>query len=138
MERLKDKKVIYILNKTDICKQESIAQIESKLEGKKSIRASIKNAEGIDELEKSIEGMFQREEIGISSELLINNARHKNLIDMAVESLNQAGLAYETGMPLDMITIDIKNAAESLGMITGDSVSDEVVKEIFNRFCIGK
>jgi tRNA modification GTPase len=60
------------------------------------------------------------------------------LIDKALKSIEYAASAYEKNMPLDCITIDIKNAAESLGEITGESVSEDVMHEIFSRFCLGK
>ena len=72
------------------------------------------------------------------SEILVTNVRHKNMIDMALKSIEEAAHAFERGMPLDCMTIDIKNAAEYLGQITGESVGEDVMKEIFSRFCIGK
>jgi tRNA modification GTPase len=59
-------------------------------------------------------------------------------LDKSIESIDNAVNAYKSGIPLDLITIDIVNAAESLGGITGESVSEDVIHEIFSRFCIGK
>ena len=69
---------------------------------------------------------------------MVTNVRHKSLIDKAIVSLMEACASYENSMPLDCITIDVKNAAEYLGQITGESVNEDVMNEIFSRFCIGK
>ena len=74
----------------------------------------------------------------LDSEVLVTNARHKNLLDKAVGSLENACKAYEGKLPLDFMTIDIREAAEYLGRITGESVGEDVIREIFSRFCIGK
>lgn len=102
------------------------------------VKASMLRGEGLDKLEEAIAGLFIKGDVAINNEILVTNIRHKNLLDMAAASIKEACKAYETGMPLDMITIDIKNAAEYLGQITGESVSEDVVHEIFSRFCIGK
>jgi len=77
-------------------------------------------------------------EISQNNEILVTNIRHKTLIDKALESINEALKSHEDKMPLDMITIDINAAAKYLGEITGESVSEDVMHEIFSRFCIGK
>ena len=105
---------------------------------RKIIRASMLLGKGLDELEQTIGELFIKGNVTINNEVLVTNIRHKNLLDMSIASLQEACRAYEGGMPLDMITIDIKNAAEYLGRITGESVSEDVVQEIFSRFCIGK
>ena len=105
---------------------------------RKIIRASMLLGKGLDELEQTIGDLFIKGNVTINNEVLVTNIRHKNLLDMSIASLQEACRAYEGGMPLDMITIDIKNAAEYLGRITGESVSEDVVQEIFSRFCIGK
>lgn len=139
------KKILYIINKTDMADEANISDIESKLEyaaqsgiNPRIIKASMLYGEGIEEVEKAIEELFIQGKININNEVLVTNIRHKNLLDRAVSSLKEACQAYNNSMPLDMITIDIKNAADYLGQITGESVSEDVVREIFSRFCIGK
>lgn len=138
LERIKDKKVLILLNKIDLVKENSTDQIEEKLKDYKVIKTSVKEEIGIDILEKEITELFLSGSICANNEVLITNVRHKNLISKAIDCIGEACSSYENGMPLDMITIDIKNAAEYLGQITGESVSEDVMQEIFSRFCIGK
>lgn len=138
LQKISGKKIIYIINKTDLSDDSKVLELEKALKDGRIIKASMLLGQGLDELEAAIEDMFLKGKVNINNEVLVTNARHKNLLDEATASLKEAGSAYESGLPLDMITIDIKNAAEYLGQITGESVSEDVVKEIFDRFCIGK
>ncbi|AEV70647.1 tRNA uridine-5-carboxymethylaminomethyl(34) synthesis GTPase MnmE [Acetivibrio clariflavus] len=138
LDKVKDKKVIVILNKIDLANEEKLAEIESKIEDKKVIRMSLKQGIGTDELADAVVELFVKGEVILNNEVIITNVRHKNLIDKAIESIDYAINAYKSGMPLDMITIDIVNSAQYLGEITGESVSEDVMNEIFSRFCLGK
>ncbi len=102
------------------------------------IETSMKDGRGIDELEREISRLFTGGEIDTDSEVLVTNVRHASLVEKALNSINDAISAYRDAMPLDCITIDIRNAAQHLGEITGESVSDEILHQIFSRFCIGK
>lgn len=135
LDKIKDKKHIILLNKIDLL--EEIPGF-SELEGKNVIRISVKEDIGVDKLEDEITRLFIKGDIRANNEVLVTNVRHKDLLDKAIKSIDEACSAYESGMPLDFITIDIKNAAEYLGQITGESVSEDVMKEIFSRFCLGK
>lgn len=135
---LVDKKLIILINKTDLVDEYETNRIESLLEGKKHIKTSMKEGTGIKELENAITELFVQGEVKINEEILLTNIRHKNLIDRAVESIEKAMNAQENSMPLDLITIDITDAADYLGQITGESVSEDVMHEIFSRFCLGK
>lgn len=138
LNKIQDKKAIIILNKIDLVGEEEIKNIEKKLKDKKVIKMSIKEDIGTLELGKAVMELFVKGEVSLNSEVLVTNIRHKNLIDKAIESIDFAMGAYESGMPLDMITIDVVNAAQYLGEITGESVSEDVMHEIFSRFCLGK
>ena len=138
LQRLGSKKVIIMVNKIDLVDDSLVKDIEKKLCMQNTIKTSLKQGLGIEELEKNITDIFLKGEISLNSEILITNVRHKNLIDMTIKSIQEACSAYECGMPLDCITIDIKNAAEYLGQITGESVNEDVMHQIFSRFCIGK
>ncbi len=138
LNKIQDKKAIIILNKIDLATEEAVKDIERRLENKKVIRMSLKEEIGTVELGKAVIELFVKGEVSLNSEVLITNIRHKNLIDKAIQSIDFAMGAYESGMPLDMITIDIVNAAQYLGEITGESVSEDVMHEIFSRFCLGK
>jgi tRNA modification GTPase len=138
IEKVSGKKKIYLLNKTDLVDEKRLEDLAGKLSDGRVLYASVLEAKGIDKLEEEIAALFMEGSIGLNSQVLMSNARHKDLVDKALYSLKDACASYEAAMPLDCITIDIKNAAEFLGEITGESVSEDVVREIFSRFCIGK
>lgn len=138
IRNVEDKKLIILLNKIDLVSEKIADEIEAMMAGKKVIRTSLINESGIEELEEYIVNMFLKGEVNSDNDVLITNIRHKNLIDKALKSIGYAAAAFEQKVPLDCITIDIKNAAESLGEITGESVNEDVMHEIFSRFCIGK
>lgn len=134
-----DRKFILLVNKVDIAAISDVDSIVKRFEGAfKIIRTSIKEGTGIEELENTIEQMFTKGEINTENDILVTNVRHKDLLEKALISIKDACIAYEAGMPLDCITIDIKNAAEYLGQVTGESVNEDIMHEIFSRFCIGK
>jgi tRNA modification GTPase len=136
--KIRKKKHIIIINKTDIADTRDIESIKDELDDENTILASVKNGTGLSLLEDMIEGLFVEGTIGSGDGVLITNIRHKDLIDKAIISIDEACRSYEGGMPLDCLTIDIKDAAEYLGQITGETVSDDVMESIFSRFCIGK
>ncbi len=74
----------------------------------------------------------------MNNEILLTNVRHKSLIDKALSSIDKAMSAQQEMMPVDLLAIDIRDAADYLGQITGESVSEDVMHEIFSRFCLGK
>ena len=135
---LNKKNRIIILNKVDISSASIISELELIFKDETVIKTSTLEELGVKQLEEEMESMFMSRESGLNNEVLVTNIRHKNLIDMALNSIRDAAKAYEDHMPLDFITIDIKNAAEYLGQITGESISEDVMHEIFSRFCIGK
>jgi len=138
IQQLAGKKVIVLINKVDISDNAKIEEMENELKAFKPVRTSMVDGEGIEELEKEIARLFLQGEVVGSDEILITNVRHKKLIDDAQGSINRALEALDTGMPIDCASIDIKDAAEYLGQITGESVSEDVMHSIFSRFCIGK
>ncbi len=82
--------------------------------------------------------MFNLSEINLDNETVITNLRHKNLISKAIENVNKAEETLENGMPTDVIAIFIKDILEALGEITGEEVTENIINEIFARFCLGK
>ncbi len=135
------KKRIIIINKTDISEDRSIVEMKRQLATLGEIPviiASMLDGTGLDELFEGISGLFLEGAIEQNNEVLVTNARHKQLLDTAIKSLDAAENAHTGGLPLDFVTIDIKECADALGQITGESVSEDVLQEIFSRFCIGK
>ena len=82
--------------------------------------------------------MFNLNEINLDNEVLITNIRHKNLIEKAIQNVFKAKEALDLNMPIDVTTIYIKEILEDLGEITGEVVTDDVINEIFTKFCLGK
>lgn len=137
--KVKDKKIIVLINKIDKDREnENIRDIENRFKDYRIIKTSVTDGIGMEQLENEIVGLFNKGEVGFNDEVLVTNVRHKNLIESSIKSIDAAVCSYENAMPLDCITIDIKDAAEYLGQITGESVSDDVLHQIFSRFCLGK
>lgn len=138
LKKLKDKKAIILINKIDIQKdnlQNSKEVIET---NKKIIHISAQKGIGIDELYDEIEKMFQLNEIDSNKEIIITNMRHKNQIALAKKSIGEAIEAVTSKYPIDMIAIPMRQCLEELGKITGENVSEDIINEIFSKFCLGK
>ena len=132
LEAVKDKNHIILINKIDI----ENSKIDIKDEN--VIRISAKTGEGIGELENKIEEMFNLKKLDTENEFIITNIRHKDLLNKARNGLNQAKETIMNGLPIDMISINIKTAIESLGEILGECISEDVLNKIFEKFCVGK
>lgn len=133
---IKNKKVIYIKNKTDLENRLSLSNYEN-IE-RDVINISVLKNKGLEEIIDKINEMFFKGSINISNDLIINNVRHKNLLINAKKSLEEVLKSIESGMTIDLIEIDLKDSMNNLGLIVGKSVSDDLVEKIFNEFCIGK
>ncbi|ANX02570.1 tRNA uridine-5-carboxymethylaminomethyl(34) synthesis GTPase MnmE [Thermoclostridium stercorarium] len=129
-------KVLYVVNKTDRPDKEKLEEIRRIIP--ETIEISVLEDYGIDNLEKAILEFVNKARIDTDNQIIVTNARHKKLLNEALENLNSAVSAAENGMTLDLISMDIKNAAEKIGFITGHEVTEEVVMNIFENFCIGK
>jgi len=138
LKRIKGKKSLVLINKTDLANMQKIDEIRKQVKGGIVLEASVINEQGIEGLEDKIAELFFKGDISQNDEILLTNARHKNLVDRAISDIEQALSSFDLGMPLDMVTIDIKNSAECIGQITGESVDEAVMHNIFSRFCIGK
>ena len=135
---LKHKKSIIVLNKTDLkqivnneCKE--IQDVNTEV-----INISLKNNEGLERIYESLVKMFNLNQINLDNELTITNIRHQELINKAIESTRMALNDLNNSMPIDIISINIKEILEHLGEITGDNVSEDIIKNIFAKFCLGK
>ena len=140
IDAIREKKAIILLNKSDLIQVTGEDEIKEKLSGAdhKMIAISAKENLGIDVLEETITEMFFHGTISFNDEVYITNIRHKNALIQAVESLKLVKQSVENGMPEDFYSIDLMDAYESLGSITGESVGEDLVNEIFSKFCMGK
>ena len=137
MELIKEKKVIVLLNKSDI------GQIVSKndlncLSCYDIISISAKEETGLDKLEDSIKNLFFTGDITSNEEIYITNARHKSLLKEALNSLKLVSEGIDNGVSEDFLTIDLMNGYEKLGLIIGEAVEDDLADQIFSKFCMGK
>ncbi len=138
LQGIKGKKSLVLINKMDLVDRSRLDEIRNQLDADIILEASVINDEGIEGLEDKISELFFKGDISKNEEVLLTNARHKSLVDKAINAIDQALSSFDMGMPLDMVTIDIKNSAECIGQITGESIDDAVMHNIFSRFCIGK
>lgn len=135
---IKNKKSIILLNKADLKSVLTENDERIKSVSKNIIKISALNKTGIDLLYKKISEMFNLNEINLDNNLLITNVRHKNIITKAIENVKKAIEALNMNMPIDIITIYIKDILEDLGEITGEVVTEDIINEIFSKFCLGK
>ncbi len=138
LEIIKNKKAIILLNKIDLNKE---IQKEDKIFRKYSdsiIEISALNNIGIDKLYEEITKLFELNEINLDNDLVITNVRHKNLITKAIEEINKTRKSIKDKMPIDIVAIYIKEILEDLGNITGEFVTEDIINEIFSKFCLGK
>lgn len=137
IELLKDKKAIVILNKMDLQQQVTEEDLKEKT-NHPVVAVSAKEEEGIEFLEAKIKEMFFEGNLSFNDEIYITNMRHKAAIEDAKRSLELVENSIEMQMPEDFFSIDLMNAYEALGSIIGESVGEDLVNEIFSKFCTGK
>ena len=131
-EEIKTKNHIVIKNKIDLDEK------ELSLNDGNIVKISAKTGEGITELEDKIEELFNLKNLESENELIITNIRHKDLINKAKNGLIKANNTVKDGLPVDMISINIQEAIKDLCEILGESISDDVLNRIFEKFCVGK
>ena len=138
LKLLKDKKSIIILNKIDLNnvldeKNTCFTDITKNI-----IKISAKNKEGIEKLYNKILEIFNLNEINLDNDIVITNIRHKNLISNAIENVKKSRDTINKNMPIDIIAINIKEIIEKLNTITGENATEDIINEIFSKFCLGK
>ena len=159
MRLIYDKKAIILLNKSDLetvvdenLIREKISNLKKeaeqteKSEGQRYqvsenipvIQISAKEEQGIQTFQDTLKEMFLRGNISFNEEIYITNARQKNALVNALESMKKVIESIENGMPEDFYSIDLMDAYEELGNITGESMGEDLVNEIFSKFCMGK
>ena len=134
---IENKKSIIVLNKIDLIINK---ETENFLKNKntETVMISARNGEGIDKICSKLVEMFNLKEIELDNSNIITNLRHKDLIDCAIKNTKEAIDALKNNLPIDIVAINIKEILENLGKITGETVSEDIIKEIFAKFCLGK
>ena len=133
LKMIEDKKAIIYINKTDL--EIKLSTLKTQL---LQIKGSTITGKGIDELKESIISNFALNDLSNKDLTYLSNARQISLAKSALESIDKVIKANQEDIPVDMLAIDIKSAWESLGSIIGESYDDELVDNIFARFCLGK
>lgn len=139
LEILKNKKSIIVLNKIDL-KDSKISKdiIKEYNSNANIIEISAKEYIGIDDIYKEISRLFNLSQINLDNNIIVTNIRHKNIINKSIEDTKNAIDNVNKNVSIDIIAIYIKDIMEELGKITGECVSDDIIKEIFAKFCLGK
>ena len=137
MELLRDKTAVVLMNKSDLQPVTTAEEVKAHLD-KTVISISTKEQVGIDTLEATIKELFFHGEVTFNDEVYITNIRHKTALQEALNSLHLVVQSIRDGMPEDFYSIDLMNAYEELGSIVGEAVEDDLVNEIFSKFCMGK
>lgn len=133
---LEDKNSIILLNKIDLDRKVSLDKIKGV--NKPIVEISTKTREGLEELYSEISKLFKLKEIANDGETIVSNVRHKNIILNSRRNLDKARETIRMNMPIDMISSHLKEIIEELGKITGETVTEDVIAEIFSKFCLGK
>ena len=138
LKLIENKKAIILLNKSDL--DAKINENDSRFTNISDniIKISALNKTGIDLLYEKISDLFNLNEINLDNDVLITNIRHKNIISESLVNVSKAKDALDKKLPIDIVTIYIKDILEDLGEITGEVVTEDIINEIFSKFCLGK
>jgi len=138
IEKVKEKRTLVVLNKIDLGLKLDEEKVKALLPGKRIIKISALKDEGIERLRKEIYDMITNELGSLEEGIIITATRHIEAVKKAVESLKEAKVSVENNLPMEITAIYIREAWESLGEITGDSIKENLLDAIFENFCIGK
>lgn len=138
LEQVKNKHVIYIFNKTDL--EDNITQemLETHFSNGEVIKVSAKEQSGLNELRQAMKHFVIKGSAAVHNEATISNQRQKQSLINAIKSLEKVIDAIELGLPEDCLAIDLHDAFGHLGMIVGESLKEEIINQLFSRFCLGK
>ena len=134
---IQNKNVIVLLNKSDLTTVITENQIEEFLPDSPVIRVSALQGSGIELFEKTVKDMFFQGELKSNRETVLINMRHKEALQEALDLLLLVEQSLANNMPEDFLSIDLMSAYTSLGRIVGEEVDDDLVEEIFRKFCMG-
>lgn len=138
LQAASEKPCVIIVNKSDLEIDTTLQQLQERFGIDKVMPLSARTNEGIDRFAAWLKNYVYGSEGTLSDGVYVQNARHEELLRKALQSLQDAQRAAQERLPYDCIVIDVRNAIDLLGEITGDTVQDEIINEIFARFCIGK
>lgn len=138
LELLSGKQAIVLINKSDLPARLETEEVEKYTDGRLILKISVAREEGLAALEQAIVDMVYAGQVSPGEAAFVNNVRHSAALRAALERLNDAEATIEAGMPSDCIVVDLREAWEKLGEVTGDTVGEDIIDQIFTQFCIGK
>ena len=138
LELLQGRPVLVLVNKSDLRQELNIAEISQYIDVSKVLRISVEQGTGLEDLEQAIVDRVYGGEVNAGEGAFVSNVRHIHLLHQAHKHLAEARLTIEASMPPDCVVVDLRAAWEKLGEITGDTVGEDLMDQIFSRFCIGK
>ncbi len=138
LELLPGKQAIVLINKSDLPARLETEEVEKYTGGRLVLKISVAREEGLAALEQAIVDMVYGGQVSPGEAAFVNNVRHSAALRAALERLNDAEVTIEAGMPADCIVVDLRAAWEKLGEVTGDTVGEDIIDQIFTQFCIGK
>lgn len=138
IDLIRDRKAIVLLNKTDLETVVTEEDLRARVGAHPVLSISAREEKGIDQLEEVLKDLFFRGEISFNDQVCITNLRQKQLLEESLAALDRVEESLQMGMPEDFYSIDLMDAYEKLGRITGEAVDDDLADEIFAKFCMGK
>lgn len=138
IKHIGDRKTIVVLNKSDLNKAFDSKEISKLLPEASIIEASVANGQGIEKIEDIVESLVYGGDVKQSSSMMVTNVRHKNLLEEAYHALEDGIEMAQMCQPLELLEIDVNRAYECLGAIIGEEVEEDIINEVFARFCLGK
>lgn len=138
MNLIRDRKAIVLLNKTDLETVVTEEDLRARVGAHPVLSISAREEKGIDQLEEVLKDLFFQGEISFNDQVCITNLRQKQLLEESLAALDRVEESLQMGMPEDFYSIDLMDAYEKLGRITGEAVDDDLADEIFAKFCMGK
>ena len=138
IEYIGDRKVLAVINKTDLENRLDISEIKRKLPNGIFIETSMAREDGISRIEDEIENLVYGGKVKQNDSMMVTNVRHKALLEEASYALRDAASMAGAGEALEFLEIDVNRAYEALGEIIGEAVNEDIINEVFARFCLGK
>ena len=138
IQELKDKKAIVLINKIDQKRVLFKEDLQKKLPDKKIIEISVQKEIGLDQMEEEICQMVDQGNVRSQEGVVVTNERHGALLEQAIKAIEDGLFSLSMGEAPEIVEIDVRQAWELLGEITGETAADGLIDEIFSRFCLGK
>ena len=138
IEHVGNRKVIVLLNKQDKGSVVTAEDVKNLIPQAIVLESALLEGKGVEDLADAVENMVYGGEVSQSENLMVTNVRHKNLLDEGEKCMIDALEMVEFRQPLEFIEIDVNRCYEALGEIIGESYNEELLDELFNKFCVGK